>query len=96
MSESQAHGGVKLYWIFCFILCAITASEWAIFKFKEPWGISNAVLIATLSVCSLIKFGMVVGWYMHLRYDPRMLKNVFIFSLLLASGIMGGLLLLFQ
>ena len=41
-----------------------------------------------------MKFVMVVGWYMHLRYDPKMLKNIFILSLLLISGIAAGLLAL--
>lgn len=93
-ADSHASGSTTLYWVFCVILCLITAIEWGIFEMREPWNISNALLIASLSVCSLIKFVMVVGWYMHLRYDIRMLKNVFIFSLLLASGVFVGLMLL--
>lgn len=95
MSEShEAHGGVKLYWVFCIILCVITYLEWLIFEKKSDWSLSDAALIISLSVCSIIKFVMVVGWYMHLRYDPKIVKNTFIFSLILASAIMAGLLVL--
>lgn len=91
MSGSEKHAGVGLYWVFCVILCVITACEWAIFKFKEAWSVSNTMLVATLIICSLVKFVMVVGWYMHLRYDIRMLKNIFIFSLIGASLVFTGL-----
>ncbi|NRA63493.1 MAG: cytochrome C oxidase subunit IV family protein [Pseudobacteriovorax sp.] len=96
MSDSHAShgGGVKLYWIFCVILSVITFLEWAVFEYREPWGIGKVSLVVSLSIFSLIKFVMVVGWYMHLKDDPKMLKNTFIFSLLLASGVAAGLLAL--
>ncbi len=92
--EHSAHATVSLYWIFCVILGIITALEWAIFKYKDPWGVSNFALITSLSVMSVVKFIMVVGWYMHLRYDPKMIKFVFIFSFLMISGTAAGLLML--
>lgn len=91
MAESEHHGGVKLYWIFCVILCLITAFEWAIFRYKSEWGVSDAVLVASLVVCSAVKFVMVVGWYMHLKQDIRFLKNLFIFSFVGASLVFAGL-----
>ena len=90
----DSHGGTKPYWIFCVILCCITGLEWAIFEYREAMQISKVLLVTSLSTFSLIKFVMVVGWYMHLRYDPKMLKNVFILSFLLICGIAAGLLLL--
>lgn len=93
-SEKQAGSGTALYWWFCIILCIITALEWAIFEFREPWGISMTMLVTSLSIFSIIKFTMVVGWYMHLRYDPRLLKNVFIFALLGMISVGAGLLVL--
>ncbi|SMF20883.1 cytochrome C oxidase subunit IV family protein [Pseudobacteriovorax antillogorgiicola] len=95
MSEShEAHGGTKLYWIFCVILCVITFLEWLIFEQREAWGVSKVVLVTSLSAFSLIKFVMVVGWYMHLKDDPKMIKNTFVLSLLLIIGIAAGLLAL--
>ena len=92
MSEvHESHGGTKLYWVFCVILCAITGLEWAIFEYREAMNLTKVMLVSSLSTFSLIKFVMVVGWYMHLRYDPRLLKNLFVFSLLLIGGIAAGL-----
>jgi uncharacterized protein (DUF486 family) len=65
----------------------ITFIEWIIFKEKEAWGISNAVMIWTLLALSLVKFVMVCGWYMHLRFDSKVLTNIFVFSGLLAFAV---------
>lgn len=83
----HAHAGPKLYWIFAVILCVITFIEWIIFKKKEEYGISNNFMIATLLVLSAVKFVMVCGWYMHLRFDSKILTNVFVFSGLLALAV---------
>ena len=88
---TESHGGsVKLYWIFCAILCFITFCEWLIFEKRLEWGVTNTVLVTGLSLMSLTKFIMVVGWYMHLRYDPKLLKQVFIVGALMAFGIVAG------
>ena len=83
----EAKSPVKMYWIFCVILCAITFLEWLIFHERVAWGISNTFLVVSLLGMSLVKFTMVVGWYMHLRYDPAMLKQVFIVALIMITGI---------
>lgn len=65
----------------------ITFFEWYIFKHKESLGISNQLMIWSLLVMSLVKFIMVCGWYMHLRFDNKMLTKIFVFSGLLAAGV---------
>jgi cytochrome c oxidase subunit IV len=85
--EEHAHAGPKLYWIFAAILCVITFCEWFIFKQKDSLGISNSLMIYTLLALSLVKFIMVCGWYMHLRFDNKMLTKIFVFSGLLAMGV---------
>ena len=82
--EEHAHAGPKLYWIFAAILCVITFFEWIIFKKKEEWGVSNQVLIWSLLAMSLVKFVMVCGWYMHLKFDDKLLTKIFVFSAILA------------
>ena len=86
-AEEHAHAGPKLYWIFAVILSVITFCEWAIFKKREDWGVSNMTLIYVLLILSLVKFTMVCGWYMHLRFDNKMLTKIFVFSGLLALGV---------
>lgn len=83
----HAHAGPKLYWIFAAILCVITFFEWIIFKKKEDWHITNTVLVWGLLAMSVVKFVMVCGWYMHLRFDNKMLTYIFVFSALLALGV---------
>lgn len=89
---STQHGSghsssTKLYWVFCAILSFITFIEWAALHFKESYNLNGGMVAAVLVVLSLIKFVMVVGWYMHLRYDIAMLKQVFIASTILITGI---------
>lgn len=83
----HAHAGPKLYWIFAVILCLITFLEWVIFKERIAWGISNTVLVYGLLILSIVKFTMVCGWYMHLRFDNKMLAKIFVFSGFLAIGV---------
>lgn len=85
-SHGESHGGPKLYWTFAVILCVITFIEWIIFKEREPWGITNQILVPLLLALSLVKFVMVVGWYMHLRYDPGWLRKIFVAALVMGGG----------
>lgn len=80
-----AHASVGLYWIFAVILCVITFCEWLIFKQRENFGISNTVLIAALLTLSLVKFAMVCGWYMHLRYDNKILTKIFVVAMIMSA-----------
>jgi hypothetical protein len=43
-------------------------------------------MVPMLLIMSLVKFAMVIGWYMHLRFDHNWVKYIF-----LASLAMGGL-----
>ena len=83
----HAHAGPKLYWIFAVILCAITFVEWLVFDRRIAWGITGTAMVVGLVLLSLIKFAMVCGWYMHLRFDNKMLTQIFVFSALLAMGV---------
>lgn len=89
--DTHKHSGVKLYWVFAVILCVITFCEWLIFEKREPWGITNQILVPSLTVMSLVKFVMVVGWYMHLRHDPKILKQIFIASFIVVAVLFSGL-----
>jgi cytochrome c oxidase subunit 4 len=86
MSGDKKHASVQLYWVFCVVLMFITFIEWLVFHQKDAWAIPANVMIISLLAMSLIKFVMVVGWYMHLRYDHNWLKFIFVASLLMGSG----------
>lgn len=85
--EEHAHAGPKLYWIFAAILCLITFGEWAIFNYKAQLGVSDGLMITALVIASIVKFVMVCGWYMHLRFDNKLLAGIFVFSAFLAMGV---------
>jgi cytochrome c oxidase subunit IV len=85
--EEHAHAGPKLYWIFAVILCLITFGEWAIFNYKTSLGVSDGLMVVVLVLASIVKFIMVCGWYMHLRFDNKMLTWIFVFSAFLATGV---------
>ncbi len=96
MSSSSHEGKVKFYWILAILLCIITAIEWAIFEYREPWQISVTMLVSVLSILSIIKLVKVVGWYMHLAEDHTTLKLIFIFPVLIAFIVCGGLVVLMK
>jgi cytochrome c oxidase subunit 4 len=84
--DGEAHGGPKLYWAFAVVLCLITFCEWSIFKFRNNMGITPGIMVPALLGLSAVKFVMVVGWYMHLRYDPGWMKKIFVASLVMGGG----------
>ncbi|HEX9704354.1 MAG TPA: cytochrome C oxidase subunit IV family protein [Gemmatimonadales bacterium] len=55
----------------------------------------QAVLVPLLLVLSALKFALVVMFYMHLKFDNRFFTFLFGGPLLLAVGVMIGLLFLF-
>ena len=94
MSANDSHGGTKLYWVFCIILCVVTFLEWLIFDKRVEYGVSNTMLVGSLTIMSLTKFVMVVGWYMHLRYDPPIMKQMFIVSMAMITATACGIMYL--
>ena len=49
-----------------------------------------------LGALSLVKFFIVLGYFMHLKFDPAVLKVIFAFSLVIATGVMIALMMLFD
>ena len=83
MSGDQNHATVGLYWKFAVVLCLITFMEWGVFK-HEGFRSNAKLMVPILIGLSIVKFTMVCGWYMHLRYDSSILTKIFGFSLGLA------------
>jgi cytochrome c oxidase subunit 4 len=81
--EEQAHPGPKQYVIVAVILAVVTAVEVVLFYLDIPDG----ALIAGLLVLSLVKFSMVVLWFMHLRFDSVLFRRLFIAGITLALAV---------
>ena len=91
-SGEVAHASVKTYWIVGLILCVITGVEVAIFYIPAM----QRVLIPILMLLSVVKFVVVVQFFMHLRYDNKVLSRVFFGPLFLAILVVVGMILLFK
>ncbi|HEY9555413.1 MAG TPA: cytochrome C oxidase subunit IV family protein [Acidimicrobiales bacterium] len=71
------------------ILGVITAAEVGTYFWKDIFGSepSTFALVATLFPMMIAKFIIVIGYFMHLKYDNPLFKRVFIFGLLLAMAV---------
>ena len=96
-SVAPAHGGghatLKTYIQVALVLGIITAVEVA--TLYVP-GIPKHLLVASLLGMSVIKFVLVVGFFMHLKYDHNIMRSFFIGPLLLAILIILALMALFS
>ena len=59
------------------------------------WVDLGDLLIPVLLILSAVKFAAVVAFFMHLRFEHRLLTQVFTGSFLLAGGVLIALLALF-
>jgi cytochrome c oxidase subunit IV len=54
------------------------------------------IVVPILIVLSAAKFALVAMFYMHLKQDPRLLGNVFVFALIIATVMIVALMILFS
>jgi cytochrome c oxidase subunit IV len=89
----SGHATVKTYINVAIVLGIITALEVA--TLYVP-GIPNFILVSSLLVMSAVKFFLVVGFFMHLRYDHPILRALFVGPLLIAIAIIVAVMALFS
>jgi len=96
-AQDQGHGGgqatVKTYIFVAIVLGLITAIEVATLYIPN---IPNGLLVGSLLIMSAIKFVLVVGFFMHLKYDHNIMRSFFIGPLILAILIILALMALFS
>ena len=95
-AASHAEGGhasVATYLRVAVVLAIITASEIA--ALYVP-GLPTGALVTGLIVFSILKFGLVVAFFMHLRYDSKVLAALFVGPLMIACAIILALMALFS
>ena len=100
MQVQDPHGGgahtghptPATYFKVAMILAVLTAIEVAIFYVTA---LSYAI-IPILAVLSIGKFGLVVLYYMHLKFDSRIFSGMFFFGLMVATGVIFALMALFN
>ncbi len=88
MSSDKAHSHPTpgQYWKIAAFLAVLTAIEVAMYYIDEELGLGalNAGILVTLSA---IKFIIVVGWFMHLRYEKPLLNRFFAAGFILALSL---------
>ena len=87
------HASVRTYVNVAIVLAVITAIEVA--TLYVP-GVPKPLLVISLLVMSAIKFFLVVGFFMHLRYDHPIMRSLFIGPLIIAIAIIVALMALFS
>jgi cytochrome c oxidase subunit 4 len=85
-ADHQEHPSDLQYVKVALFLAALTALEVATYFWEDLFGSapSTTALVLTLFPMMIIKFGTVILYFMHLRYDNPLFKRVFLFGLVLA------------
>jgi len=86
-SEHEVHHPTPgQYWTIAGVLAVLTAVEVVVFYVNQSndLGIFNGLILLTLAV---LKFVIVVGWYMHLRFESPLLSRFFSGGFILAMGL---------
>ncbi len=78
--HAHAHPSEWEYVKIALVLAAITLAEVLIYYVESLGNLLNYILIAM----SLVKFALVVLWFMHLRFDSRLFRRLFVTGLVLA------------
>ena len=91
-AEEHAHPTARTYIIVGVILAVITGLEIWVYGVEQL----KAFLAPILIVMSATKFVLVVGFYMHLKFDDRYFRYMFGFGLFIAASVIIVLMLLFS
>lgn len=93
MSEhsGEPHVSNRFYVVIAIILAVLTAMEVMVFYVEAL----SPVLLPILMVLMAVKFSLVAMFFMHLRFDSRILTGIFGWCLFLAASIILALMAVF-
>jgi len=77
----RPHPSARTFITVGIVLAAITAAEFLVLYVR---GMSTLV-VTILAALSVAKFFLVAGYFMHLRFDPRLLTGIFAVGVTLAT-----------
>jgi cytochrome c oxidase subunit 4 len=90
-AHEMAHATDQTYVRVAIILSIITAVEVAIWYAEAV----RAILVPALLLLSIAKFLMVVGFFMHLKYDSRIFRVMFSAGLIVTLSVYIAMLAMF-
>ena len=88
----HAEAGPRTYLVIAAFLLLLTVMEVAVFYLPALAGI----LVPLLIFLAAVKFALVAMFYMHLRFEHTWFSYLFVFPLLIATGLAVSLLWLFH
>ncbi len=94
MPKRKQDSSTATYVIIALILGLITYIEFAIVEYKFAW-LSSGWVMFWLALLSVIKFILVIMFFMHLKEDDKVYTGFFASGMLLALGSFIGLIFLF-
>jgi cytochrome c oxidase subunit 4 len=89
--ELEHHPQPRQYVRIGIILAIVTAFEVAIYYIESL----RDVLVPMLLAFAFIKFFLVATWFMHLRFDSKLFRRLFVAGLLLALAVFGFVMWMF-
>lgn len=85
-AEHRPHPTPRQYWMIAAFLAAVTAAEVAMYYIDQELQL-EFLNVAILLVLSAVKFMVVVGWFMHIRFEKPMISRFFTAGFALACGL---------
>ena len=82
MGEKHEHPTWKQYKWVALILTVITIVE--VWVYYIPSFVASRLFVPALLFMSAVKFAIVVAYYMHLKYDHKLFRALFIGPLIIA------------
>ena len=90
-TEEHAHPSNRTYVLVAAILGVITAVEVGVFYVDAL----KPVLVPILLTLSAAKFTLVVGFFMHLKFDSKLYRALFVGPLIVAVAVMMAMFLIY-
>jgi cytochrome c oxidase subunit 4 len=81
--EEHQHPGELEYIKVAIILGAVTAAEVAVVYITQL----RSLLVPLLLTMMVVKFALVVLWFMHLKFDSRLFMRIFVAGIMFALGV---------
>lgn len=85
--EHHDHPSAKQYMEIAGFLAALTTLEVMLYVFREPLG--RGITTPILIILTVLKFALVGLWFMHLRFDIPLFRQVFFAGIVLAGVVFG-------
>ena len=91
--EHQHHPTAGTYFKVGAFLTVITVLE--VWAYYIPGLVATRIFVPLLLFLSAVKFATVVAFYMHLKYDHKLFRSLFVGPFLIAAMTLIGLMFLF-